>query len=83
MNDTNAITYLLDGGHLVAAPPPPTITIMGADNTPLVTIHPNGTLDYGPGYTPDEAATRFWEAMRRLAPARCEHCGHLPGHELT
>lgn len=55
----------------------PDITITGEDGrTPLVTIHPDGTLDYGPGYTPDEAARCFWEALRRLAPTRCPSCGH-------
>lgn len=34
----------------------------------LVIIKPDGTLEYGPEYRPDEAATIFWEAMgqRRL-----------------
>lgn len=34
----------------------------------LVRIHPDGTLTYGEGYTPDEAAVEFWTAMavRRL-----------------
>lgn len=60
--------------------PPPSITITGEDGrTPLVTIHPDGTLDYGPGYTPDEAARCFWDALRRLAPARCPNCGHAGG----
>jgi hypothetical protein len=60
------------------APPPQNIVILGSDNqTPLVTIHPSGELEYGPGYTPDEAARRFWDAMRRLAPARCPNCGHI------
>jgi DNA-directed RNA polymerase subunit RPC12/RpoP len=60
------------------AEPPRNIVILGEDNrTPLVTIHPSGELEYGPGYTPDEAARRFWDAMRRLAPARCPNCGHV------
>lgn len=60
----------------LAPPPPPDITIVGADG-PLVTIHPDGTLDYGPGYTPDEAARSFWDAMRHYMPARCPACGHV------
>ena len=28
-----------------------------------VTIHPDGTIEYGKGYTPDAAAKIFWEAM--------------------
>jgi hypothetical protein len=31
----------------------------------LVSIKPNGTLQYGPEYHPDEAAEVFWEAMAR------------------
>lgn len=58
-------------------PPPPTITITGANGQPLVTIHPDGHLDYGPGYTPDTAARAFWDALRRLAPAGCPECGHV------
>lgn len=71
---TSEAPYLLD-----FTPKPQTITITGADNAPLVTIHPDGTLDYGPDYTPDAAAHAFWEAMRCYMPARCERCGH----ELT
>lgn len=81
-----------DGGHggstslavdgtaswvLLAPAAPPCIEIMGEDQTPLVTIHPSGTLDYGPGYTPDAAARAFWDALRHLAPARCPNCGHI------
>lgn len=84
MGDTNAITYLIGGTDLVIEPPAQTIEILGADNrTPLVTIHANGTLDYGPGYMPDEAARAFWDALRRLMPAQCEHCGHTPGQAAT
>lgn len=84
MADTDAISYLIGGTDLVIEPPTQTIAILGEDSrTPLATIHADGTLEYGPGYTPDEAARCFWDALRRLVPARCEHCGHLPGHELT
>ncbi len=31
----------------------------------LIRIGPDGTLTYGPDYTPDEAAKVFWEAMAR------------------
>lgn len=46
-----------------AKPTPMTITIPGADGTPLVSIRPSGELEYGPNYTPDEAARLFWEAL--------------------
>ncbi|GGW98555.1 hypothetical protein [Streptomyces chartreusis] len=66
------------GSWQLAPPQPPTIAIIGEDGrTPLVTIHPDGELEYGPDYTPDEAARRFWDALRHLAPARCPACGHL------
>lgn len=50
---------------------PPTITIRG-ESAPLVTIHPDGRLEYGPGYEPDEAARQFWLAMQRYAPTPME-----------
>jgi hypothetical protein len=31
----------------------------------LLRIKPDGTLSYGPGYTPDEAAAVFWQALAR------------------
>lgn len=48
----------------VSDPVPPTITIQGISGDPLVTIYPNGTLEFGEGYDPDEAARRFWDALR-------------------
>jgi hypothetical protein len=78
---------LLSGGTSTSvqiAPPPRNIAILGEDGrTPLVTIHPSGELEYGPGYTPDEAARHFWDALRRIAPARCPSCGHVAGGEVT
>lgn len=63
---------------IIPEPTAPAITILSQDNrTPLVTIHPTGELEYGPGYSPDEAARAFWDALRRLAPARCPNCGHI------
>lgn len=62
--------------------PPQTIAILGEDNrTPLVTIHATGELEYGPDYQPDEAARRFWDAMRHHMLSRCERCGHMPGRQ--
>jgi hypothetical protein len=29
----------------------------------LVTIRPDGTIEYGPNYTPDAAAKVFWDAI--------------------
>ena len=35
---------------------------------PIVTIHNDGRLEYADGYTPDEAARAFWDAVQRLTP---------------
>jgi hypothetical protein len=70
-----AISY--DAGNLfvtgsdiraVQVPPPPTIHIQGENGQPLVAIHPDGHVELSDGYTPDEAAASFWEAVQRLAP---------------
>ncbi len=37
----------------------------------LVTIHPDGTIEYGPGYTPDAAAKVFWQAIGEQR-AKCD-----------
>ncbi|MFM9636001.1 hypothetical protein [Streptomyces turgidiscabies] len=60
-------------------PSTPNIVILAADNrTPLVTIHPSGELEYGPGYTPDEAARTFWDALQHLTPAAQLYEGEEP-----
>lgn len=43
---------------------------LGTKNRVLVVIRSDGTLNYGPGYTPDEAAQVFWAALARK---RVEH----------
>lgn len=35
------------------------------ENRVLVRIHTDGSIEYGPGYTPDEAAVILWETMGR------------------
>ncbi len=42
---------------------PSSITIQS-----LVTIKPNGVIEYGPNYTPDAAAKAFWEALGNSMP---------------
>jgi len=79
-SDETASHFVVDTAALQSftlQPPPNTIQIMGENGTPLVTIHPTGELEYGPDYTPDEAARCFWDALRQLAPARCPACGHI------
>lgn len=36
----------------------------------LVRIRYDGIVEYGPDYEPDEAARRFWEALKAAAPER-------------
>jgi hypothetical protein len=47
--------------------PPPVLSARG-DRGTLWAIHPDGRVELGDGYTPDEAAASFWEAVQRLAP---------------
>jgi hypothetical protein len=47
--------------------PPPVLSVRG-DRGTLWAIHPDGRVELGDGYTPDEAAASFWEAVQRLAP---------------
>ena len=82
-NDTTLFLTPGDAEKYVANFPPPTITINGENDSPLVKIHPDGTLEYGPDYDPDEAASRFWEAMRLHMPTRCVSCGHVGLLEAT
>lgn len=48
---------------------PSVISIPNANQKPLVTIHPDGHLEFGDDYQPDEAAQAFWDAVQRLAPS--------------
>lgn len=76
-NDTTLSLPVGDVEKYVVNFPPPVISISGGDGAWLVKIHPDGTLEYGPGYTPDEAARSFWDAMRIYLPTRCSACGHI------
>lgn len=48
---------------------PSLITISNTVNKPIVTIRPDGRLEFGEGYQPDEAARVFWDAVQRLTPS--------------
>ena len=50
----------------VQTAPPPVISAYG-DHGLLWAIHPDGRVELGDGYTPDEAGTSFWETVQRLA----------------
>jgi hypothetical protein len=45
----------------------PFLTILSDKGAPLVKIYGDGTLEYGEGYNPDEAAQRLWEAIGKRA----------------
>lgn len=47
--------------------PPPAIELRGDGGGLLVAVHPDGRLEYGPGYEPDEAARRFWDGVEQYA----------------
>lgn len=37
-----------------------------------VTIHVDGSVEFGEGFTADDAAREFWKQMGRSLPNRCE-----------
>jgi hypothetical protein len=43
----------------------PIMSITSSKGKVLVKIRNDGTVEYDPNYTPDEAARIFWEAMGR------------------
>jgi hypothetical protein len=48
------------------------LSIPVGNSQPLVTIHPDGRLEFGDDYQPDEAAQLFWQAVQRFAPTQME-----------
>jgi hypothetical protein len=44
------------------------LTIPDDDGRPMLTIHPDGRMEFGENYAPDKAAGAFWEAVKRFAP---------------
>lgn len=52
--------YGITAANLAPAYP---ICIYGKDGTMLAAVKADGSIEYGPNYTPDEAARTFWEAM--------------------
>lgn len=46
---------------------PKDLVISLSPSEPLVTINPDGTIEFGPNYTPDAAAQAFWDGIRRWA----------------
>lgn len=56
--------------EIVTAEPRTSIVISGDDGAPLVTLHFDGRVEFGPHYNPTEAARRFWSTIVVQAP----HC---------
>jgi hypothetical protein len=54
--------------EIIQAPPTNILCIHGEGGEPIVTIKPNGTVEFGEGYTPTEAARIFWEALAWAMP---------------
>jgi|SRR5690348_2341492 len=58
------------GTLTVFNPQPGNFTLFGLNGKVLVTIHLDGTIEYGKDYTPDKAAKVFWEALGRDMPCK-------------
>jgi hypothetical protein len=52
---------VFSGGSVLIFDPNPSFTFCAGKTQ--VTIKPDGTIIYGEGYTPDEAARAFWDAV--------------------
>lgn len=57
-------------GVLTTVPQTRNFILIGRDAKMLVTIHPDGTIEYGKDYTPDTAAKVFWEAIGTNMPCK-------------
>jgi hypothetical protein len=62
----DAKTIILGTDTTVVASP--SVIQIAGRGRPLVTLHPDGRLEYGEDYTPDEAARMFWEAVAGMSP---------------
>lgn len=63
------IAISADQIQAVRIAPAPVIAIRDEHGRLQVAIHPDGRLEYGPDYQPDEAARTFWEAVQRFTPS--------------
>lgn len=57
----------LEGVTITAAQPLAPSIVLPFNNKPMVTIRPDGTLEFGEDYQPDEAARTFWDAVEQMA----------------
>lgn len=54
-------------GNVIRLTPTPIFEARGHNGQPIVTVHHDGHLEYGPGYQPDHAARQFWDAVEQHA----------------
>jgi hypothetical protein len=66
-NLTGSLFVSADQIQNVFTQEPPIIAVHGDDNTLMIAIHPDGHLEYGPSYQPDDAARLFWAAVEQHA----------------
>ncbi|MEU5742012.1 hypothetical protein ABZ784_28975 [Streptomyces tendae] len=80
-----ASLYTVDGTAVDTITLPPKWIVIDGDRSPLVKIHlEEGTLEFGPEYTPDEAGRRFWDAVRDLLPSQMVRTlGRLPAETIN
>lgn len=74
---TCVTSWMVPTDQMLSIVDPPLISIMRADQNPLVTIHTDGRMEFGPDYEPDEAARVFWDAVHRLTPVPTDAVDNL------
>lgn len=52
----------------LAVPDGPVLRINDPQGAPLVTVHPDGRVEYGPDVDLDAAARTFWDTIGRWVP---------------
>ncbi|MFI5990235.1 hypothetical protein ACIBAC_00075 [Streptomyces sp. NPDC051362] len=73
VGESRGITSVALPGHPVFhAPMRPvtgyTVCLADRDGQPMVTIHPDGRMEFAGSYSPEPAARAFWDMVRRFAP---------------
>jgi hypothetical protein len=67
------MTIDIDAGYLpiprIRFSPEASIEVRDPDGKLVVRAHYDGTVEFGEGITPDEAAREFWECMGKYAPS--------------
>lgn len=63
------LTISLAGDVTIAQPSDEIFRVLSPDNEPLVIMYRDGRMEFGPSYTPDEAARIWWRAIELMVPA--------------